>query len=124
MAYTVINGKLVKTAKNQVKYTGYAPVPKDSILPKRNNPNDWDADEAPKMPHDKGLYQGSCNRSACLRPGATWYNRSTRLYYCRGCAEDLNFYNKNDSFCKEVPLLIYIDSLAEAETYPVSKQWR
>lgn len=41
-------------------------------------------------PADKGELGGHCNRSACLRPGANWYNHSTRKHYCRACAEWLN----------------------------------
>lgn len=64
------------------------------------------------MPKDKGAYQGSCNRSACLKPGAYWYNHSTQRYYCTACAEWLNTdtFNKKDSMdlyghdlCTECP---------------------
>jgi hypothetical protein len=47
-----------------------------------------------EFPADKGFWGGSCNMSACLRPGATWYNHGSLKYYCRSCAHDLNF----DSF--------------------------
>ncbi len=45
----------------------------------------------------KGDYNGTCNITACktMLP-ATWYNHSTRLYYCTECANRLN----NDSFNK------------------------
>ncbi|UCV26761.1 hypothetical protein [Ferribacterium limneticum] len=51
------------------------------------------------FPADKGEFGGSCNRSACLAPGANWYNHSTRKYYCRACAEWLNTdkFNKQDA---------------------------
>lgn len=51
------------------------------------------------MPKDKGHFQGSCNRSDCLRPGASWYNHSTQAYYCGECAQWLNSdtYNKRDA---------------------------
>jgi hypothetical protein len=42
------------------------------------------------LPEDKGRYLGSCNRKACLRPGANWFNRETRAYYCRRCAWLIN----------------------------------
>lgn len=38
----------------------------------------------------KGELNGLCNRSACLKPGANWYNHSTRLHYCGACAELIN----------------------------------
>lgn len=42
---------------------------------------------------NKGEFFGSCNRSACLEPGATYYNESTRKYYCAECAEKINTHN-------------------------------
>jgi hypothetical protein len=39
---------------------------------------------------DKGFFGGSCNREACQAPGADYYNRSTRRYYCRACAHSIN----------------------------------
>ena len=39
---------------------------------------------------DKGQYAGSCNRTACQKPNAVYYNHSTRLYYCGECAILLN----------------------------------
>lgn len=42
------------------------------------------------LPQDKGAYLGSCNRSACLKPGANFYNWSTQKYYCEECAHWLN----------------------------------
>lgn len=38
------------------------------------------------LPPDKGELNGHCNRQACLAPGASWFNRSTRRYYCAKCA--------------------------------------
>lgn len=49
------------------------------------------------FPADKGQFGGHCNRSACLAPNATWYNHSTRLYYCEECAKILNYENRFDS---------------------------
>ena len=49
--------------------------------------NDYDGPDKP----DKGHFNGSCNRYRCQQPGATWYNHSTRKYYCRACADWLNF---------------------------------
>lgn len=54
-------------------------------------------------PFDKGEYLGSCNRSACLRPSAIWYNHSTRKYYCRECAHLLN----HDTFNHRDALRMY-----------------
>lgn len=48
-------------------------------------------------PHkpDKGLKFGSCNREACQRPGATWFNRGTDKYYCENCAYSINSANRD-----------------------------
>lgn len=56
-----------------------------------------------KLPDDKGEYMGSCNRSACLKPGAFWYNHSTRKYYCEECAHWLN----TDDFNRRDALKLY-----------------
>lgn len=40
---------------------------------------------------DKGLFMGACNRQACQKPGANWYNHSTRAYYCAECAGLINY---------------------------------
>jgi hypothetical protein len=58
---------------------------------------------------DKGLKNGSCNVTACQRAGANWYNHSTRAYYCRPCALELNransdypqMFNCDHSLCTE-----------------------
>lgn len=40
---------------------------------------------------DKGLYNGSCNRSDCQAPhSARWWNQSTQKYYCFACADLIN----------------------------------
>lgn len=31
-----------------------------------------------------------CNRAACQRPGPTWWNPSTRAWYCPRCARAIN----------------------------------
>ncbi len=43
-----------------------------------------------KPPECKGVKHGNCNRTACQRPGATWYNKGTYKYYCRQCAYLIN----------------------------------
>lgn len=46
---------------------------------------------------NKGDYLGSCNRSACNNDHATFYNHSTRRYYCADCAKLINDVNRVDS---------------------------
>lgn len=43
-----------------------------------------------EYPADKGLWNGSCNRGQCLRPGAKWWNFGSHAYYCTQCAHMLN----------------------------------
>lgn len=40
---------------------------------------------------DKGHRLGSCNVTRCQRPGAFWYNRVMRAWYCTGCAMHINY---------------------------------
>jgi hypothetical protein len=49
--------------------------------------------QPPAIKPDKGLYNGSCNRTACQKSGATWYNHCTRAYYCKPCAHEINRWN-------------------------------
>ncbi len=51
------------------------------------------------MPRDKGQFMGACNMSACLKPGANWYNHGSLAYYCEGCAYRLNYdrFNRQES---------------------------
>lgn len=41
----------------------------------------------------KGEYDGDCNRTACDKKQAKWYNHSTRAYYCGKCAMQINTLN-------------------------------
>lgn len=45
----------------------------------------------------KGEKNGNCNREACQKPGAIYYNHSTRKYYCEDCAMILNDANRVDA---------------------------
>lgn len=39
---------------------------------------------------DKGMFTGTCNRSACDERPANWWNPHTHAYYCTSCAILLN----------------------------------
>ncbi len=39
----------------------------------------------------KGKKGGKCNVTACQKPGANYYNKSTQKYYCADCAEEINW---------------------------------
>lgn len=34
---------------------------------------------------DKGQEGGSCNRTACQKPKAKYYNSATKKFYCKQC---------------------------------------
>lgn len=51
----------------------------------------------PKTPENKGEKGKNCNRTACQTHGATWYNLSTRAYYCAECALLINEANMMDA---------------------------
>lgn len=50
--------------------------------------------EAPVIKADKGLLGGSCNRTACQAPRATWVNASNHAHYCRACAMEINRWSR------------------------------
>ena len=45
----------------------------------------------------KGIYNEKCNRTDCDNHNATFYNYSTRHYYCPECAKRINEYNYFDA---------------------------
>lgn len=49
----------------------------------------------------KGVKRGACNRSACLAPGAIFFNSGSRAYYCPKCAREINRANGQE-LCKIV----------------------
>lgn len=54
----------------------------------------------PLLEH-KGQKGLNCNRMCCQRPNAVYFNHSTRAYYCRPCAEDINRLCAGDSYVVE-----------------------
>lgn len=40
---------------------------------------------------DKGWKGGRCNVTSCQKPGAEYFNKSTRSYYCKSCADAINW---------------------------------
>ena len=84
MAYTTLNGKLVRVHRNGwTGKTNIGVVIKDNIA-------------ATKKAALKGKLDGNCNVTDCQKPGATWWNTSTRAYYCYHCAEDINYWSRHD----------------------------
>lgn len=67
----------------------------------------------------KGKFGGLCNRSACLRHEAYWWNRGLYAYYCQDCAHLINkeFRHRDDvenygSLLVQPPLDVDIVDLA------------
>jgi hypothetical protein len=88
MAYKVVNGKLVAIRNKRKPISQFQTVP-----------------EPEPKPLVKGEYLGLCNRQACLRPGANWYNKITRAHYCSACARMINDVcrdNHTELFCSKV----------------------
>lgn len=87
MSYKVIGGKVVKEIKKpsfRRLWRGHVGEPSmdcGMISPPIIVPPDMSS---------KGKYLGLCNRSACLKPGADWYNRGSLAYYCKACATLIN----------------------------------
>jgi hypothetical protein len=97
MAYKVVNGKLV-AIRNK---------PKKLQLPKPHTVQPAKAIDfmALESASKKGEYLGLCNRQACLRPGANWYNKITQAHYCSSCAMLINDVcrdNRTELFCSKV----------------------
>lgn len=103
------------------------PVPNDPCLetrvapvqPRRENGCVYPVDPE-DFPDDKGVWDGACNRSACLKYPALWYNRGSYAFYCEECAHMLNDANKNDSFCRDAPLCYFIPTREGTEGLHVS----
>lgn len=69
----------------------------------------------------KGEKGGNCNRTACQRPGAVWYNHSTRKYYCPKCASLLNRFNDVDAqsmFGHDLCVLVAPDEMPKLKPLP------
>jgi hypothetical protein len=48
------------------------------------------------------VYNGECNRAACSRRGAIFYNCGTYSYYCPSCAHAINGCSGNKPLCVRV----------------------
>ncbi len=121
MAYKVINGQLQKVAKKSKNDDPFSYV--TARTPKVTKPV---ALKSNGTPADAGHYGGTCFYSACLRPAsATWYNRGSHAFYCRGCADMMSHANRHDSYCKNddgtpFPLCYEVTSAEEANKLHVS----
>lgn len=84
MSYITLNGRLVKVRRN--KFTGGNNVGATIRLEQ----------ERRQRIALKGKKDGNCNVTACQKPGATWWNASTRAYYCPHCAAEINRWSRHD----------------------------
>ena len=67
--------------------------------------------EIEKDPALKGIKGGNCNVTACQKPGALFFNKSTKKYYCKDCATEINWPGGRKD-CMELygtPLLCELD---------------
>ncbi|WP_278366920.1 hypothetical protein [Marinobacter salarius] len=81
---------------------------------------------------DKGKRGGRCNVTACQQPGAWYFNKSTRAYYCENCAREINWPGGRAD-CMElygVPMLCELDcselyqrQIAECDDKLMHKVW-
>jgi hypothetical protein len=49
------------------------------------------------------VFNGECNRAACSRRGAKFYNVGTYSYYCVPCGRAINDASRSKPLCVEVP---------------------
>lgn len=61
-----------------------------------------------------GEYGGLCNREACRKPHAVYFNRSTLKHYCQKCAEKINWFNQEPICFLEISELDLAKILHEA----------
>lgn len=45
----------------------------------------------------KGKYKAECYRKVCRNKGATYYNYSTKKFYCKDCSKLINEANRADA---------------------------
>jgi hypothetical protein len=84
MSYTVIGGKLIKVQRNRWRGgNNIGEIINTSVAEK-------------KKAELKGKRDGNCNVTVCQKPGATWWNTSTRAYYCPHCASEINRWSRHD----------------------------
>lgn len=72
-------------ARPAVPWVAYAPPAAVEVV-----------DTPPAIKPDKGLLGGSCNRTACQAPGATWVHADSGAHYCRSCALEINRWARRD----------------------------
>lgn len=94
MAYVTIDGKLVKVERiNKWLYKNGRQVKVKST----NIAEIADAVNVTAVSAKfKGVKDGNCNVTACQKPGASWWNTSTRRYYCGHCAREINRWSQHD----------------------------
>lgn len=98
MAYQVVNGKMVKIAKQKTKPSVYrshvdtvsarlSEELKQDRMGTRER-HEYMYEKAANNPR-KGKKGGDCNVTQCQRPGASCYNPPMRAWYCHSCASDI-----------------------------------
>lgn len=100
MGYTTVHGKVVRRDMLFVQ-TRTRSVPATPIHP------------------EKGIKGGRCNVTACQKPGAVFYSKSTGRYYCQSCAEQINWPGGRADVMAlyGVPLLCEVDEQTTGEDH-------
>jgi hypothetical protein len=88
MSYVVIKGKLVKVKRYWNGKTNISGLVSHNVEIARAEARQKASEIRAK--ELKGARDGNCNRTACQKPGATWWNTGTRAYYCPSCAHMIN----------------------------------
>ncbi len=87
-----------RAMRRQMRAMGYPPealVSRQLIVrePAPDIPAHEEVDPRERRPEDKGVKDRNCNRTACQRPGAFFFNRGSSAYYCVECAVDIGCFS-------------------------------
>lgn len=97
---------------------GYAltPLPEEPPEPQEGYYDRTRGWVGPNKP-DKGKRLGSCNVTACQRPGAYWYNKVMNAWYCTSCAREINYRPLDDG-----SYLCSLDEKARQEYFEIRRE--
>lgn len=69
---------------------------------------------------NKGTLNGNCNRGVCDNYPANFFNTSTRSFYCKRCAFDINSFAKR---CDGFYICFKVESNEEASKMEFGKEY-
>ena len=111
MGYTTYQGKVIKTSKKP-----WGAVADEKIIIGKK------IQERISL-KIKGLRGKNCNRQACQKPPATYFNNSTKAWYCEKCADELNHWSlqiSSEKICEYDPTIQF--PTFSFEVKPVSEE--